>query len=117
MIKLKYLEVHQPLFLSGKNFGTKLNTEQLSGLELDFHPDKSMVTVKYNGQVSFFNWVNAANMIPKNASDIGFNLEAVRKVETHVSHPMTNGISSAQVETPASHVFKGKGQGKVKDIQ
>jgi hypothetical protein len=121
MIELEFMELHQDLFLNGVNFSKKLDPKKRGGLRLGFHPDKSMITIEWNGKVAFMHWMNAANMIPKDAADIGVELSkesppVIR--HTYQTHPVKANISAtAQVETPMSHVYKGKGSGKVRDTQ
>lgn len=117
MIKLKFVELHKGLFLAGKNFGEKLDPARLTGLELYHDPERQAVKVVWNGQACYFHWMNAANLIPEDPKDIGFDLAVTPKriIPTHVNHPQTANIGSAQVEGPHDHVFKGPGSGRVKN--
>ena len=122
MIELKYLGLHDDLFLAGTNFGKKIDPTKRVGVKLRFHPDKQgMITVEWNGEVAFFHFTNAFPCIPKDPADIGYILSAMTPppIETgpnFQTHPQKMNIAaSAQVSHPHGHVFQGKGAGKKND--
>jgi hypothetical protein len=53
-MKLKYAELNQPLFLNGKNFGTKLDAKRQSDLSLNYDVKDRELTVEWKGQMAIF---------------------------------------------------------------
>lgn len=112
-IDVQFTELHSPLFFNGRNFTTKLMKGGRDNLKLTYDLDEKHLIVEYNDMVAVVPDVHSFQ--PTNAKDLG--LKATKQnapaPETHVNHPMTtNGIRTAQVETPMSHVQGGMGKGK-----
>lgn len=102
-IDLKFVELHNPLFLGGKNFGTKLDPGKLAGLALKYDRAEKELLVS---------WCGKTGIIPSSGvACMEAGLPDV-KASQH-THPIVAGIAaSAQVETPMSHVHAGYGHGK-----
>lgn len=101
-LDIKYAELHNPLFLGGKNFGTKLDPGKLAGLKLVFDKDDQWLLVHWGKHIGIVPLASVAVMqegLPE------------KKAVQH-THPIVAGIQSAQVETPFGHVFAGEGAGK-----
>jgi hypothetical protein len=103
---LKFVELHNPLFLSGTNLGTKLDPSKRSGLLLEYDPKKRMLLVWFNQNLSLVPEPSVANMVPVNIKDTGYTepglvFEQVKPQEA----PQPNSEIVAQVSTPHSHVF------------
>lgn len=102
MIDIKFAEVHNPLFLAGKNFGMKLDPGKLAGLQLQYDRQEKELIVRWEGQTG---------IIP--SSNIACMVEGLPEVKVpQYTHPIVAGISSAQVGSPMDHVFAGQGHGK-----
>lgn len=101
-INLKFAELHNSLFLGGKNFGLKLDPGKLSGLKLVYdRPEKELLVY----------WGDHVGIIP--SSNIAAMVEGLPEVKVpQHSHPMVASVAGAQVETPMSHVHAGHGHGK-----
>lgn len=100
-LQLKFAELHNPLFLGGKNFGLKLDPRALAGLEIVYDRTEKELLVHWQGETGIVPSSNVACMIAGIVQD---------KPAAHV-HPIVAGMS-AQVETPMSHVHAGQGHGK-----
>lgn len=59
-LKLTFCELHTPLFMAGKNFGTKLDPTKLPGLTLTYDRSEKEVIVEYNRQVGIVPTSNVA---------------------------------------------------------
>lgn len=101
-IDLNYAELHNPLFLAGKNHGLKLDANKIHGLELQYDRIEKELLVSWAGKIGIIPSSNIACMIE--------GLPEVTPVK-HI-HPIVAGAQSAQVESPFSHVHAGPGQGK-----
>ncbi len=102
MLELKFAELHNPLFLAGKNFGLKLDPAHAAGLTLNYDREEKELLVEWRGEIGIIPSSNIACMV------VG---QSVKRVE-QVHHAMTATPQSAQVESPMSHVFAGSGHGK-----
>lgn len=101
-IQLKYVELHNPLFLAGTNLQTKLDPGKRGGLQLFYDRTEKELLV---------HWQGAVGIIP--SSNVACMVEGLPEV--HVpqhTHPIVAGLQGAQVETPMSHVHAGFGHGK-----
>lgn len=101
-IELKFAELHNSLFLSGKNFGLKLDPGKLHGLKLIYDRAEKELLVHWGQDIGIIPISNVASMVPG---------EPIQPTPQHM-HPIVAGIQSAQVETPMSHVHAGHGHGK-----
>ena len=101
--KIKFAEVHNPLFLAGKSFGTKLDPGKLAGLSLEYDPENRWLIVHWDKETGFVPLSNVACMVEG----------VVEKKAAQITHPIVAGIqATAQVSTPFGHVFEGMGAGK-----
>lgn len=101
-IDLKFAELHNALFLAGKNFGLKLDPGKLSGLELQYDRQEKELLVYWGGEVGIVPSSNIACMVQGRPE----------KRAEQFTHPIVAGIASAQVSTPFGHVHAGPGHGK-----
>lgn len=102
-IPLCFVELHNPLFHAGKNFGVKLNPGKLSGLKLWWDNEMRFLIVEWEGRTS---------LLPESSMQSMEQGEAKVPIAQH-THPIVAGIQ-AQVSTPFGHVFEGPGKGKSK---
>lgn len=104
-IKVKFCEVHSPVFIAGKNLGVKLDPSRLGGLALFYHREYKELAIQWNGETGYVPSTNIVVYVPGE----------VKVPAPIVSHPMVAGVSTtAQVETPYGHVHAGPGKGKSK---
>lgn len=106
-VTVKYAELHNPLFLGGKNFGLKLDPSKLNGLSLSYDYSKEQLLVKWN---------KTEDIARVHKPNVAYHIEGEVKIraEINMAHPMVANIGAAQVETPMSHVHSGPGKGKTK---
>lgn len=102
MIPIKFAELHNALFLGGKNLQTKLDPGKLAGLVIEYDRTEKELLVTWNGQTGIIPSSNIACMVEGSPE----------KPAVQITHPIVAGIASAQVETPMSHVHAGYGAGK-----
>ena len=102
LIELKFVELHNVLFLAGTNLQTKLDPGKRHGLQLFYDRAEKELHVHWNGTVGLIPSSNIAMMEPGKPE--------VKAQQ--VTHPMVAGLQGAQVETPMSHVHAGYGHGK-----
>lgn len=106
-IDLKFAELHNPLFLAGMNFGTKLDPSNSKYAQMKLAYDRTEKEL-------LVTWGKDIGIIP--SSNIACMVEGVPAIKTpQYTHPIVAGIASAQVSTPMGHVHAGPGQGKTKD--
>lgn len=101
-ITLKFAELHNPLFLAGKNHGMKLDPGRFAGMKLLYNRAEKELIVEWEGE---------RGIIPSSNISCMVEGEVVKKEPQH-THPIIAGISSAQVSTPYGHVHEGPGAGK-----
>ena len=102
MLQIKFAELHNPLFLAGKNFGTKLDPSKLTGLKMEYERDLKEFYIHWSGEKA---------ILP--LTSVSYMLEGEAKVTPpQAHHPQIVGIASAQVSTPYGHVHEGPGAGK-----
>lgn len=101
-IDIKFAELHNPLFLGGKNHGVKLDPGKTHGLELFYDRKEKELLI---------HWGKHVGIIP--SSNIACMEEGLPEVKApQYTHPIVAGIASAQVSTPFGHVFEGPGKGR-----
>lgn len=103
MIEVGFAELHNPLFLGGKNFGLKLDSHRHPELKIVYDKAEKELLVTWLGKTAFIPSANVAYYVPGKADD--------RKI-VQVAAPQVAHVGSAQVETPMSHVHRGEGHGK-----
>lgn len=101
-IQLKFAELHNSLFLAGKNFGLKLDPGKIAGLDLKYDRQEKELLVYWEGEEGIVPSSNVACMVTGTPT----------KRAIQITHPIVAGIQSAQVSTPFGHVFEGPGAGK-----
>lgn len=105
-MKLKFAELHKPLFLAGTNLGEKLDIGKRT-IELVYDRDHQELQVTYNAQTAIVPVSNVASMTPMSSGAL--EEQAAPKA---IAAPLTP--IKAQVSTPQDHVFK-TGSGKKRD--
>lgn len=110
MEQVRFLHVYEDVFHAGKNFGKKLTTKNVEGLEIIY--DKMEVEEKrfkltYQGRTGYLGRTNIAFWEPESSQPI-----ITPKNEHKTEH--VEGRKRAQVSTPMDHVFEGRGHGKVR---
>ncbi len=100
-LSLKFCELHNAMFLAGKNFGLKLDPTKIVGLRLEYDRKEKELLVYWADEVGIIPSSNIAVMVPG-------------KVEVRVEslHPIVQGKLKAQASSPLDHVFAGPGAGK-----
>ncbi len=104
MIDVGFAELHNALFLGGKNHGLKLDSHRYPDLKMVYDKDEKELLVSWQGKTAHVPSTNVAYYHPGKADD--------RKVNQTGSDMKANISGSAQVETPMSHVHAGYGHGK-----
>lgn len=103
VVEVGFAELHNPLFLGGKNLGVKLDCHRHSGLKMSYDKAEKELIVSWGGKTGFIPSANVAYYVPGKADD--------RKIE-QVASPMVLNVTGAQVESPMGHVHAGPGHGK-----
>jgi hypothetical protein len=90
--KVKLVQLYEPLFLAGVNFGNKLQAKSGKGhLELTHDTDSDHIIVSFNGEISHIKYWASYNEDTPNKPEIKL-----------ASHPMTAGAATkAQIGGPA----------------
>lgn len=101
-LQLKFAELHNALFLGGKNFGLKLDPSMLGGLTLLYDRAEKELLVHWGEYIGIVPSSNIACMV----------IGEVKEKPLNQMHPIVAGMISAQVETPQGHVHAGLGHGK-----
>lgn len=60
LIACKFVEFHSPVFLEGKNFGTKLQVSQIPTLKLWYNTEKRLMFMQFKGKICFFDTYHTA---------------------------------------------------------
>lgn len=138
-IELEFAELHNPLFLGGRNLQMKLDPSRLSGLTLCYDRDEKELLVGWGNKLAIVPSSNVASMVPKDwrtddpiAKEAPIKTDPVpaqvkpdpKKEAANLVRGMTankQGVplkaipnKSAQVGGPSDHVFSD-GPGKVRD--
>ncbi len=104
MIEVGFCELHDGIFVGGKNLTAKLDTQRTAGLKMLYDKKEKELLVTWNGVESHVVSTNIKHYIPGPAAD--------RKILQTASPQISNIASTAQVETPFGHVHAGPGAGK-----
>lgn len=101
-IDLEFVELHQPLFLAGVNFGTKLYPVMKGGIKMWYDTELDHTIVCYNGKVAMIE--NTASKTMYDPSQLGINTKAflVERPKLVQTDAIPTTWAGAQVETPAS---------------
>lgn len=103
--KIRWIEFHSPVFHGGKNFTNKIEVKRHDTLKIEYHTDEEMFYLTYQ---------NRTSTLPVTSAFI-WEAESDGPIPLVVNEHKTddkNKRSKAQVATPQSHVFEGRGQGK-----
>lgn len=105
MIEIKFAQLHDTIFLAGKNFPAKLEPKNMAGLQLFYDREEKELLIHWAGEIGIIPFTNIRVMVAG----------AVEQ-RTQTMHPIAAGMIqqkiSAQVETPQSHVHGGPGKGR-----
>jgi hypothetical protein len=106
---LVFAQLHNPLFLSGKNFKEKLYITGADRVDkMFFDTELKQLLVLYKDSIAVIPESNISSMTPLDAAPFKelFEKEVIapRPKKTHTSHPMKLNIPSAQVSDPSTQV-------------
>lgn len=111
-VNLTYLELHNPLFLSG-NLGAKIDPKNKGGIKMEYDFELVSAIVQYGGRIALIPSSNIASMTldPAVAADVlGIKSSTVTpklapEEKPFKSHPSVADISNkAQVSNPTTDV-------------
>lgn len=107
LVELKFMDLHNPLFLAGTNLGQKLNPKGRTGLKIQHDVNNKWFVISYNGSACLMAETNAVSWEPMDIGDYGLKLAAQTFtrpafVTSAGSSAMVASIHEAQVETPHS---------------
>ncbi len=104
MIDVGFAELHDAVFVGGKNLSAKLDSGRYPELKMVYDKSEKELLVTWNSVTAFIPSTNIKSYIPGKARD---------RFIVQPSHPIVANISqTAQVETPFGHVHQGPGKGK-----
>ncbi len=103
---VRFLETHNDIFHAGKNFGKKHGTggRFIQDLSVKYDEDKQWFEFRYGGRIGYIFINNCAFWEPEQET------QAPVVVNEHKTDDKSKR-SRAQVSTPQSHVFEGRGAG------
>lgn len=104
MIEVGFAELHDAIFVGGKNLSAKLDTHRYPALQMVYDKPEKELLVTWNGVTANVPSTNIKSYIAGRAPD--------RKIVQMGSSQMANIAATAQVETPFGHVHAGPGKGK-----
>lgn len=113
--KVKLVQLHEPLFLAGVNFGNKLQPRSGKGyLELSYDSESDHVIVDFNGEIAHIkNWASFNEDDGRIEKTMPEMMKVTPKVQPQASGPGIGMKFNAQVETPQDKV-QGKPGRKAK---
>jgi hypothetical protein len=113
--KVKLVQLHEPLFLAGVNFGNKLQPKSGKGhLELSHDSESDHVLVNYNGEIAHIkNWASFNEDNGLLEQTVVEKMRVVPTTKPQVAGPGIGMKFNAQVETPIDKV-QGKPGRKAK---
>lgn len=127
-ITLDFIQLSEPLFLGGVNFGNKVYTTSKGGVTMWYDTDLEHTIVVYKNHVAMIE--QTASKTLYDPSEIGISIPKIQKpIMNNVSHPQTSGLAvraqasgpnreemmrpvqmSAQVSTPTTEEPKKPGR-------
>ncbi len=105
-MKLRFAELHAPLFHAGKNFGLKLEPSKVTGLEMNYDYEKNRLLVTYMGRTA---------ILPSTSVHSFEEGEADAPTKPATVEAIPHKKIKAQVSGPTDHVFQGEGAGLKRD--
>ena len=102
-VPVSFALLHDAVFVGGKNLSERLDPIRHTGLSLIYDEEREELLATWNNETSNIPKTNIRQYTMGEIKD--------RKA-VQITHPQVAGITSAQVETPMSHVHKGQGFGK-----
>src|ERR1700733_4919447 len=96
-IDIRFAELHNSLFLGGRNFQLKIDPKKFPGLKLQYDRTEKELLVHWSAENG-----NFTGIIP--SSNIACMEEGLVETRMPSPHPIVAGLKSAQVDTPMSHV-------------
>lgn len=103
MEQLRFLETHGDIFVGGKNHGKKHRPTPNLKLEWDD-----------SQKCAFLTWNGERGRIPESNINVSVAGEPAKLPKNEHKTSDVNEFKKAQVETPMSHVFEGRGRGKTR---
>ena len=106
MVDIRFAKFHDQVFHGGKNFSDKIEVRLHDGLKLQFDETTKRFVITYKGRVGY---------LPETSAFIWEPAEQLVSVPVVVNEHRTEDKSKrskAQVSTPMSHVFEGRGNGQ-----
>ena len=94
-IKLKWVELHTPMFLGGINYGLKLDCSKRQNLQMLYNRDKQEVIIFVAGNLAILPMSTVAIMVPFDISDVLCLLDPdqVQEMVNETALPMKPSIS------------------------
>lgn len=125
-INLTFVHLHSPLFFARKNWGDKLDTNNIhrGKIELVYDRDVQELMIKCGDKVAFIPATNIVSYEPEvthNVHSLVAPRAEMRELNLQQEEPARKKpgpkpkIPDAQVSTPTSHVFAGPGAGKTNE--
>jgi hypothetical protein len=112
-IKLKFSELHNPLFLAGTNLQLKLDPTKRQGMTLIYDREEKELLVYWNNEVAIIPSSNVSSMTPVDPTILGTLPKA--EVKPQPKPAPTGKPIRAQVQDPTRDVVFSNGPGKVRD--
>lgn len=106
LTKVITAELHKDLFLGGKNHGQRLDSSRFSDLVMFANEKQDRLYVTWKGFTKKLPMTNVADYTDEDC------LVLDKKVDQSAAPQLAHISTSAQVETPMSHVHAGHGHGK-----
>jgi hypothetical protein len=107
--EIKWAELHAPLFLAGTNLQLKLDPTKRSGLKMEYDEEKKHLYVTYNNQTARIPETSVLSMVEREMTPAKHDYDALGGGTYTPPRPVAP--IEAQVSTPTSHVFAGRGGG------
>lgn len=105
IVPVKFVELHNPLFLAGTNHKNKLYANTSTGLQLRYNITAKQLYVLYKNEIALIPESNIGSMMPLTTELFmgAFDqhpIELKAPQSTHAHHAMKLDITGAQVSDP-----------------